>query len=218
MKKRIGIPGWKTGDNSFGVTVPYLEFVKQFGDPVIIMPHEEIADVDALLLPGGPDLPPSSYGQLPSFYTSNQDVFKQYFFTNRLPEYIGKMPIFGICLGFQMLNVAFGGSIQQHLAYHKTSSERWETAHEVEVINLPGWERKEKDKPRTTRVNSLHHQGVLESMLADTLTPVAIAESGFRDKLIEAFIHTEFPIAAVQWHPEELNDLLSRQLFKRILK
>lgn len=103
----IGIPGWKLGDNSFGCGVNHLDFISKFGDPRILFPQDDNVDLDLLYLPGGPDVAPSRYNQIPGFYTSNQDVFRQYFFDNCLPKYIDKgTPVFGVCLGINLCPIA----------------------------------------------------------------------------------------------------------------
>ncbi len=67
--KVIGIPGWKTGDNSFGIGVSYAEFLSQFGSVRILMPGdaEQIPELDLLVLSGGADVLPTTYGAAPSF-------------------------------------------------------------------------------------------------------------------------------------------------------
>lgn len=102
MKKRIAVVGWSTGENSFGVTKPYLEYFSQFGEVEILTPKKGITEgLDLVVLPGGMDVSSSKYGQVPGFMNSNPDVFKEYFYEQNLSQYIDAgIPIFGICLGF----------------------------------------------------------------------------------------------------------------------
>ena len=60
MSLTIGIPAYKV-DSNFGCGLTHLEFISQYGNPRIILPWEENVPVDALYLPGGLDLNPSSY-------------------------------------------------------------------------------------------------------------------------------------------------------------
>jgi len=97
--KRIGIPGYRLGENSFGVGISYLEFISKFGKPVIIMPQDinEPPKVDLLILPGGPDILPSTYGDSPSFRTGQPSVMLEHFDKNIFPQYLKReTPIFGI--------------------------------------------------------------------------------------------------------------------------
>ena len=216
-KPLIGIPGFQNSDKMFGVTGQYMQWANKFGDIRIIMPHEEFVKVDLLILPGGLDLSPSSYKAIPSYKTGNHDVFKEFFFKQRLKNYLdAKTPIFGICLGFQMLNVALGGTLTQHLTYHPTSSTCvGETAHEVDIHGLRN---KKGEKLKPIKVNSRHHQAVLDTDLAQGLEIVASFNDPFDGFVVEAFKHVDLPIAGTQWHPEDLHDELSEYLVRQLLK
>lgn len=212
-KITIGIPGWKTGENSYGCGVNHLDYISRFGNPRILFPQDDNAEIDLLYLPGGPDVNPAAYGQMPGFYTSNQDVFKQYFYDRCLPKYIERgTPVFGVCLGMQMLNTFFGGGLHQDMKYHAQSKDRWEPGHEVTIVI--------GNKKYEVKVNSHHHQAVLSSDLAKDFIPIAFAknEEDKKDDIIEAFIHKELPIAGVQWHPEEWRDEFAESLIKKILQ
>ena len=217
MKKTILIVGWKTGENSFGATVPYLEWLSQFGDVRILMPTDtEVIKADLLVLPGGMDLAPQRFGQVPSYHTGNSDVMKQYFYDVMLEKYIDAgIPIFGICLGLQQLAAYFGSHLTQHLYYHPYSTERWKEAHEVTFINSL----KNKFKDDKMKVNSLHHQAVLLQDLSDELEPLMVAKCEGRPalKIVEAFKHKVLPISAVQYHPEEFRDNVSEMLVEDLL-
>lgn len=206
--KTIGIPGWKVGENSFGVTSNYLEFAKKYGNPRIIMPWEEYVEVDLLILPGGKDISPSLYGQVPGFKTSDPDVFKEFFYTHRLKNYVEKnVPIFGICLGFQQLGIYFGSKLEQNTNYHAQSPDRWEEAHDV--YNMEG--------KRIQKVNSHHHQYFKN--ISEDLEVIAVAfneDTDNKEYLVEAFKHKTLKIAGVQWHPEEFYDELSDKLIKQL--
>lgn len=219
-RKLIGIPGFLNSDKMFGVTGNYMEFASRINggsDVRIIMPHEEFVEVDLLLLPGGLDLSPTNYKRVPGYQNTNHDVFKEFFFRERLNNYVeAKTPIFGICLGFQMLNVHFGGTLTQHLISHEQSSGRWQTAHEVFV---PMWKEKNKKETPKLKVNSHHHQAVTQPDLAEDLEIMAYATDREPEGIIiEAFMHKTLSIAGVQFHPEELHDPLSKQLIDAIMK
>ncbi len=194
----IGIPGWKLGENSFGCGVNHLDFISKFGNPRILFPQDDDVELDLLYLPGGPDVNPASYGQIPGFYTSNQDVFRQYFFDKNLPKYIEKgTPVFGVCLGFQMLNVFFGGSLTQEMRYHAQSRDRWGDGHDVYTVGM-------NRKDGKFMVNSHHHQAVLYSDLSNQFDMVLYAdnEEDKQNCIVEGFVHKTLPIAGVQYHPK----------------
>ena len=219
--KRIGIVGWSMSDNTFGVTKPYLEYFSYFGQVEILTPRKEMVEgLDLLVLPGGKDANPLTYGEVPSFSTSDTDVFKEYFFKQNLPQYIqAKVPVFGICLGMQYLNIFFNGKLTQDLLYHPYySNPRTELVHKVYPITAYDEATKEMnytDKGKAIfKVNSLHHQGIYVHQLGNGLIPTLCSES---DELIEAFRHKELPIAGVQFHPEEIFDDYSINEIRRLL-
>ena len=215
-EKVIGIPGYNNPDgSSFGAGLNHLEFIRTFGNARIIMPWEEKVEVDLLYLPGGLDVSPSSYGAVPGFKTSNQDVMKEFFFNERLKNYVGNTSIFGVCLGMQMLGVYFGSKLTQNLVFHEQSDSRWTTAHSVTVRNP------NVDEDDKFDVNSHHHQCILESEISDALEVSATAEcyEPYREHelIVEAFRHKELPIVGVQFHPEELYDYFSMDLITKLL-
>ena len=214
--KTIGIVGYRSEDGSvFGAGSNYLELISRYGKPYIIFPDEELADVDLLVLPGGLDIAPQSFGVLPTFKTGNQDVFKQFFYEKRLPAYIDAgIPIFGICMGFQMLAVYFGSALEQHLWRHPQSPGRSIAAHTVEPLPEAACYAEQ-----SFEVNSHHHQGVFLHGLSSELEPLALTKSGADsdNTLVEAFRHRRKPIMAVQWHPEEWFDRFSCLMIKDLL-
>lgn len=227
--KKIAIVGWSTGPQSFGIGKFYADLIaEEGGTPIIIMPnmdedyHKKLAEeVDLLILPGGADLSPSLYGEAPNLFTGNNDVFKEHFFKENLKHYVhAKTPIFGICLGFQMINVLFGGKLVQHLKYSDihASDKRGGEAHKVRTIT-----------GEIVPVNSHHHQAVTLDTISKELIPLAFSHlydktlTAIEQKnnpellLVEAFKHKTLPIAGVQWHPEEWFDTYSRGMIRRLL-
>lgn len=206
--KRIGIVGWNTGENSFGVTKPYIEWLSNFGIVEILSPQKGIVKgLDLLILPGGLDLSPQSMNVVPSFYTSNIDVMKQYFYDVNLPKYIAeKTPIFGICLGFQQLGAYFGGKLSQNYPFEYSTNSRFEL-----VDNLKFNTNEFLINTKNYKVNSLHHQGFFN--LPDNIEIIARSQ----DQNIEAAKFAD-NIYGVQWHPEEIDDLLSISIISKLLE
>ena len=204
---KIGIPA-QNHEDKFGVNINYLEWIYNFGRPVIIMPetydfYKEIYKIDALVLPGGSDVNSNRYTNLPSLGTYQPNIYLEHFDANILPKLIGNMPIFGICRGLQTLNVLFGGTLR-NLMWHPYSTHDSQEVHKIET--------NEKTKALMEfKVNSFHHQGILK--LGVDLTVEATAS----DKVIEAISNYSKRIFAVQWHPERLLDWYSTEKFKSIL-
>jgi len=129
--------------------------------------------------------------------------------------------VLGICRGFQEMNVAFGGTLWQHVhevpgkrVHHEDLAQpldiQYGPAHEVALV--PGGLLARIAGAVRITVNSLHHQGVRE------LGPGLIAEAHADDGLIEAFAvaGARRMAVAVQWHPEWKPDTnpFSRALFQ----
>ena len=111
-----------------------------------------------------------------------------------------------------MLNVYFGGSLEQNMRYHAQSKDRWEGGHDVYTV---GTTRKEGK----FEVNSHHHQAVLYSTLSKELDMLVYAdnEEDSQDCIVEAFKHKTLPIVGIQWHPEEWRDGFSHSLIIDLL-
>jgi len=220
MSKKIIIPGWSTGDSSWGVTKPYLDFFSNYGQVEIITPRKGIVEADLLVIPGGMDLNPNKYGEVPGFFTGNIDVYKNYFYEQNLPQYIeAGIPMFGICLGFQSICSYFGSKLTQHM-YHPYSSSRSELVHKVYPVlgydATHGYRTKRGKEDKYFKVNSLHHQAVSQYELGEDLQPLYLDEDGF---YVEVVKHRELPIAGVQFHPEELGyDKITDTLVRELLK
>lgn len=224
---KCGIYAASMGENAFGVGKQYLQFVKDLGGvPRILTPdnvYEE--NIDILLLQGGLDINPTSYGEHPHYYTGNTDVFKQHVYDNCLPNYISEgKKVFGICLGFQQIASYFETRITQHLPYHPQSDARAKKAHEVWVENRDVVHVTANTDPKMLKydVNSFHHQGILREDLNEELISLAYAKNEFNAEdanihIIEAFIHRELPVGGVQWHPEDFGTWHVWNLFHYIL-
>lgn len=226
MNRRIGIVGSSTGDNSFGASKTYLNYISKHLNaiPVILCPSDTIDRHLALvIMPGGMDVSPNMYGAIPEYFTSNTDVFKQHFASVNMQQYIdANIGVMGICLGHQFVCAHFGSTLTQHVNDH-AFDKRGEENHKVkitdrgkEIMHAPMAE---------MGVNSHHHQAIFESGLGEGLIPIAKAPDPFSlkkeewdDPIIEGVIHESLLVGGVQWHPEEWADPLAISLAEDLIE
>jgi putative glutamine amidotransferase len=190
----------------------YPEAIERAGGVPVIVPllrPEAIAAlldrVDGVCLPGGPDLQPSAYGEEPHpmLGPTEPRVDAVELALVRAADR-RKLPILGICRGMQLLNVARGGTLHQHLPdvvgdhlEHRQPEHGSVTTHHVETAPHSRL-RATLGGPRL-QVNSFHHQAVWT--LGDDLTATAWAEDGTIEAIEEP---GERLVLGVQWHAEGL--------------
>ncbi|MFY9512665.1 MAG: gamma-glutamyl-gamma-aminobutyrate hydrolase family protein [Rubrivivax sp.] len=227
VSSRIYMPG-TAGINVSGVwtkTLHYLEqsvahWVLSGGAMAVMVPavtkdsivtrsdlnlHDYAQALDGLLLQGGNDVAPQSYGEEPLQPDWAGDPVRDRYERELVEAFVeaGK-PVFGICRGLQLLNVMFGGTLLQDIPTQRPSSRAHRDAsiyerhaHAVEV--LPGT-RLAALYPGTARatVNSIHHQGIKD------LAPGFVVEARCPDDGMVEAVRWQGPsfIAGVQWHPE----------------
>ncbi|MGI8685455.1 MAG: gamma-glutamyl-gamma-aminobutyrate hydrolase family protein [Acidimicrobiales bacterium] len=201
---------WARG--GYAVPEGYVSSVDRAGlRPVLLPPasgigaDELLAPFDGLLLAGGGDVDPARYGggePHPAVYGVDP-VRDEAELGLALAALEAGIPLFAICRGMQVLNVALGGTLHQHLPdlsgldLHGHPTGQSSVLHDVKV---PDGSRLAAACGRAVlRCTSHHHQGV--DRLADGL--VAVAWSG--DGLVEA-VELADPgrpwVVGVQWHPE----------------
>ncbi|WP_405723180.1 gamma-glutamyl-gamma-aminobutyrate hydrolase family protein [Streptomyces sp. NBC_01537] len=178
--------------------------------PVAIMPGTDDAAtryvmerVDGLLLPGGVDPHPRYFGE----DVHPETVIDEDLDALEMSAIAGAadlgMPVLGVCRGCQILNVALGGSLVQHLEPGGPVNHRQDLPLDSEVheLRIDGDSRLARlSDARLLRVNSLHHQVIATP--AEELRVVGTSE----DDLVEA-VEAADPdrwIVGVQYHPEEL--------------
>jgi len=223
--KKIGIVGNWTGANSFGITKPYMFFWSHFGEVSIISPMEKhVRDLDLLVIPGGPDVDVFRYLREEDDIDLNTGApcyQRERFDKMLLPKYIAKgTPIFGVCRGHQTIAVTLGSRLKQHIVDHETNGEdRRKLVHGITFDNvhiIPGLEDLVNHPDnKDYKINSLHHQTVLEETLPQEATVLARHS---RDNEVEAITYwPHYPIHTVQWHPEETCDSFSYTIISHLL-
>ena len=190
----------------------YVRAVQRAGGRPVLLPPD-LADtkdpegvlglLDALILTGGAgDLDPDLYGQDPHPETGpvqpERDAYELALVRAAVSR---RMPVLGICRGMHVLNVAYGGGLEQHLpdiVGHEDHRHTPGTFADHEVALAPESLAARAVGAERTPVKSHHHQGVRE--VGDGL--VVTGRSG--DEAVEAVEDPSCPfVLGVLWHPEE---------------
>ncbi|HKH15127.1 MAG TPA: gamma-glutamyl-gamma-aminobutyrate hydrolase family protein [Solirubrobacterales bacterium] len=178
---------------------------------LVLPPDESVRDrpdalldrIDGLLLAGGADVDPSSYGAVPHPETGvvwpERDCFEIALIRRAIER---EMPVLGACRGMQILNVALGGTLHQHLPDVIGTDRHRHTPGvfaDHEVTLEPGSLAASAAGGERGLVKSHHHQGIAE--LGQGLVATGWAPD---DGLIEAIeLPGERYVLGVLWHPEE---------------
>ena len=216
MKPVIGISSrLLMKDRKFFTNETYIKAVEAAGGIPLQLPilTEDTAGrlasvIDGLIVPGGSDVAPLSYGEEPVPAvggTCRRNDRVEYALIREMERQ--HKPVFGICRGIQVINTCYGGTLIQdipsqtgsRLAHHQDQNSRGEMTHTVEVragthlADIVGAGRLE--------VNSYHHQSV--GRLAEGFAVTAVAPDG----IVEGIENEDGSILAIQWHPESLHEL-----------
>jgi putative glutamine amidotransferase len=194
------------------VTVGYVDGVARAGGLPILLPilppadvPDLIAVVDGLVITGGGDVDPVHYGAARDPETGESDLARDSFDLALLREAMARsLPTLAICRGAQVLNVALGGTLVQHLpartgGEHGAYDRHTERVHRVRVD--PDSRLARVLGTTELIVNSLHHQAT--EQVGDGLRAVAWSDDGAVEG-VES-IDDAGPLG-IQWHPELLGD------------
>ena len=208
----IGITTYapRKGLERFHLPVEYVWAVRRSGAlPWLIPPGESrvaelLAHLDGLVLAGGGDIDPALYGGAlhPELYGINPERDGLEIELARM-AFEQALPTLGICRGCQVINVAFGGTLVEHLpdevgdeVAHRGEAPGSSALHAVEIAR--GSRVAEIVGELVPRTSSSHHQALRR--VAAGFEVVARAPDG----VIEAVERRDHPFyLAVQWHPEE---------------
>lgn len=231
-KPRILItPALNDNQNSLLINRGYYDSVLRAGGIPVLLPMTEdpailqmyLDDSDGVLFSGGPDVDPKRYGK-----SVHRKCGKIIELRDEMELYLMKQlfadqtkPIFCICRGIQVLNVALHGTLYQDIPSeykgfrfsHSQPENEHQHAHwvQIEKRNLLS----EIVRCSSLSVNSLHHQAIRD--LAPGLRICGVSEDG----LIESVDYPDHPFClGVQWHPERLadHDPNSQMLFDAFCK
>jgi putative glutamine amidotransferase len=181
----------------------YHRLVQRAGGLAALLPPDDgpaaagevVARLDGLVIAGGPDVDPSRYGAARDRRTGppapERDAWELALIGAALARGV---PLLGVCRGMQLLNVALGGTLRQHVDGHGGPPGVFA---EHEVTPLPGT-LLARELPGPVVVRTYHHQAV--DRLGEGLRAAALAGDG----MVEAVELPAAPAPAlgVQWHPE----------------
>ena len=207
----------------YAAAVPYVKAVRRAGALPVILPVIDPNDrdeldsvldaVDAVVITGGCDVEPARYGAASAPETGPLDPRRDDTEIALCRAVVDRdQPTLCVCRGIQVLNVALGGTLVQHVPVHSRDDAYNETVHDV---SLAPDSRVATALGRTSiGVNTLHHQSI------DRLGERARAVGWAGDGTVEAIEVDGAPhVLAVQWHPEMLRHrpehlALFQQLFR----
>lgn len=204
MKPIIGITT-SVDETRYYLNRAYVEAILRAGGIPLILPtnqniNEALNIIDGLMLSGGGDIDGSFFGQ--PTHEKADDIWPKRdeaeIAAARL-AYAMDMPILGICRGLQVLNVAMGGDIVQHIEGHRQDAPRNVPTHEVCISGSLA----HIMETTNVMVNSIHHQaaGRIAGGHMPAFQICGVAHDGVPEALCD---ESKRFVLAVQWHPEEL--------------
>lgn len=186
----------------------YIRAIKEFGGiPRPLYPgisEDTYADIDGLLLTGGPDIDPSYYGEEVHETTEiepNRDELELFLFKRSREKDI---PVFGVCRGIQVMNVAMDSSLYQdipsqftdHLT-HKILEDENDSWHDIKIQS--GSLLNEITGETIAKVNSRHHQAL--KVVGDGFRVTAQSKDGIIEAIEDK---SKRFMVGVQYHPERM--------------
>jgi len=189
----------------------YTDGIERSGGFAVVLPPvpltaaqaaERLSRFDGLLLTGGADVNPELYGQRPAPETYGVDAVVDEFEIALLRAALAAdMPVLAICRGLQVVNVALGGSLDQHIAGRDGLVAHGQpgVAGALHEVLVPAGTRLAKAiRVDRAQCMSHHHQAV--ARVADGVTITSVADDGIVEGLE---VDDASWAVAVQWHPEE---------------
>ena len=185
------------------ISVDWMDYLTHINClPVLIPTVSKISghcfdrsNAEILLLTGGDDVQIRLCAEFSSFQEnhtgSERDISEMGLIKKAIDNGV---PIIGVCRGFQLLNLYFGGKLgllsDQEIARNHSNGEHWIEIVDSKFQTLLGAEK--------IKVNSFHRFGIQRHEIGRDLIVAGVSGDG----LVEAFYHSKLPIIALQWHPE----------------
>jgi putative glutamine amidotransferase len=210
------------GTRRVGLPAEYVDAVAAAGGlPVVVSPtlapgllREHLARCDGVLFIGGQDYPPAWYGEATQAETCEMHPVRAAADRELARAALaGNKPILGICGGLQLLNIACGGRLVQHLP--QAEAHLGDRRHAVTIRG--GRILRALFGEARVEVNSSHHQAAHPAAIGAGLVATAHADDGTIEAL-EGADPRRF-ILGVQWHPERDDDLeIRRKIFEALVQ
>lgn len=190
------------GNNEAGAATTAAKVREMGVDAVIVTGGYDPSQYDGIIIPGGGDLDPSRYGQANTGSSNIDNALddRQIDAVKRSAE-AGK-PVLGICKGIQLVNVAFGGTLNQNIGGHMGV---WHSAHVVAGGWLSGV------YSGSVSVLSYHHQSIRD------LAPGFQVDMRAGDGTVEAISNSTKRVYGVQFHPEQMNNDAGNRCMKQFV-
>ncbi len=225
-------PNYDYGIETASIKNLYNEGVIEAGGVPVVVPYstnEEVLECiitasDGLLITGGPDVDAKYFGEYNTPVTGSilpgRDILEIFLIKKAMEQ---RKPVFGICRGIQILNVALGGTLYQDiktqlpdkaLGEHSQKAPRWYPYHDI-YIQPDSKVYMSFGNRSCVRVNTFHHQAVKD------IAPGFFVTSCAQDGIIESIEHRDHEfVVGVQWHPEDMwiKDRSFLNLFKMFIE
>jgi putative glutamine amidotransferase len=221
MDKPIVIltPSHEENSDSFSLKQSYIEACEEAGMLPLVLPigidketiRGILSSADGLFVTGGGDIDPGVYGEEREESCGTSSRLRDSLELDALEIALELgLPVLGICRGEQVINVALGGTLHQHIDGHRQTGEYHEPHHKVTVSDVL-----DGIYPKTAQVNSFHHQVIKK--LADKLEICAMSEDGYIEGV---YMPGHRFFVGVQWHPERMirTDAAARGLFSEFAR
>lgn len=209
-KPRIGIV---TAKNEEATDANYVTAVERAGgDAVLLRPGDDLPSLESfkgLLFSGGVDIDPKHYGEKldgTEDIDHERDAFEFKVFEEARRR---RIPMLGVCRGFQLLNVCYGGKLVQHMENHRAYKVEGEPTkrsviHPIEVTKPESKLAQALGATGPVAANSRHHQAVRDTEMAPALVATAYSPDGYVEAIEDPGDHW---VVAVQCHPERASEV-----------
>jgi putative glutamine amidotransferase len=177
---------------------------------------------DGLLLSGGGDVDPASYGAWDEGGNLDVDPDADRWEVDLVRAAADRrLPTLGICRGAQIMSIAFGGALAQELPkaaehrdmYELEPEEILAERHPVKVAD--GSAMHDVFDAAEIAVNTIHHHAIADS---GSLAATGVAAGGLIEAVEPGGELADWPALGVQWHPEKMPEVIQRRLFERLVQ